>query len=229
MELLKCIIVDDDHMARMVIEQLCTQTGTVEILGSFVCATDAYRFLSTNTIDVVFLDIEMPDMSGIDLLKSMPNKPRVIFITGKKEHAIEAFDLEVIDYLVKPIQYPRFLKALRKVSDIIQKSETTEANHIFIKSEGIFHKIDLEDLVYIEAQGDYISVHTSKKRITIYETLKKIEEKLNSAFLRVHRSYIINKDFITSIEDNCISLSGGELIPIGVSYKTQVSKALHLN
>ncbi len=227
MESLKCILVDDDPLARKVLEQLCIQTDLLKIVSTFSSSTEAYKYLSRNKVDLLFLDIEMPGMSGLDLLRSLTERPKVILTTGKKEFAVDAFDLDVADYLVKPIEYPRFLKALSKIRESETRSSEAVERHIFIKSQGVFQKISYDDITHLEAQGDYISIYTGKSRITIYDTLKNFESKLNRDFIRVHRSFIINKKHILSIEDNCISLAGS-LIPIGVSYRTEVMRSLNL-
>jgi two-component system, LytTR family, response regulator LytT len=226
---MRTIIVDDDPVARKIMETLCAGTNMIDLKGSFCSSMEAIGYLNTSPVDLAFIDIEMPDMSGIDLIKTLKEKPLTVFTTAKEQYALEAFDLEVVDYLVKPITLPRFMKAVLKAKEKLRPLEV-EHGTVFIKSEGIYVNLNLSDITCIEAQGDYITINiqNSTKRYTIYETLTKFEKKLNQNFIRVHRSHIINKAFIQSIEDNTLVVDK-KLIPIGVSYREQVYKALKLS
>src|SRR5262249_18282629 len=156
--MMKCIIVDDNEMARLILRQLINQAGDLEITAECSSSVEAYRNITATLPDVVFLDIEMPEMSGIELLKSLPKKPLIIFTTSNKNYAAEAFELNVVDYLVKPVTMPRLLQAIDKAKEILQRDDSEvnnmEDGHVFIRDNGILKKIKMEDILWIEAMGD---------------------------------------------------------------------------
>ena len=242
---MKCIIIDDEPLAIDVIDSYCNALGSVEVLKTFSNAIDAIEFLSNNNVDLVFSDIEMPNISGIDFIKSLEGKvPYFIFTTAYPEFALEGFDLNATDYLVKPIPFPRFIKAINRVKDLIklnQKSaltgnftsahgekESTD-KFIFVKSEYENIKINLQEIKFIQGLKDYLKIHThqSKKVLTLM-SFKQILDKLPSdKFLRVHRSYVVNITKIESIQKNKILIEG-ERIPIGESYKNLVYQRFNI-
>ena len=229
---MKCLIVDDNKLARMALTELLTQARLVKLVGECSNGMEAYEFIKSNNVDLVFLDIEMPGMSGIDLLKSLPDPPIVIFSTAKKNYAVDAFELNVADYLVKPVAMPRLLLALQKAQSIFKHRNDTiskVANEfIFLKDKGALRKINLDDILWIEALGDYVKIHISGKWFMLHTTLKALETKLPSGkFLKVHRSYIIALDKIDYIEEGVIYIERSP-IPLTETYRNQLLEKLHL-
>src|SRR6185295_3190867 len=158
------IIVDDNDLSRLTLHHLAEQTGNLKVMGECRDAIEAHRFITSSPPDLVFLDIEMPGMSGIELLRTLPHKPLIIFTTSNKSYAVEAFELNVVDYLVKPVTLPRLLQAIEKAREIKERSDSeireVEVNQIFIKDNGVLKKIKLEEILWIEAMGDYVKIHT---------------------------------------------------------------------
>ena len=224
---MKCLIVDDEPIARTILEEFVKKTDSLELAGSCKNALEASSKIRKEKIDLIFLDIEMPEMSGLDLIKTMHEKPKIILVTSKEKYAVEAFEFDVSDYIVKPPTYVRFLKAVNKVLDSV-KSEETPNTFLFVKVDSRLVKIDVNSINYIEAQGDYVSISTKEKNYTIYSTMKSLVDKINNeSFVRVHRSYIVNINNITDIEDNNLLLEK-KIIPIGASYKSSLMKKLSI-
>lgn len=230
---MKCIIVDDNKMARMALKQLVSQVQTLETVAECSNAMEAYNQLANNTIDLIFLDIEMPDMSGIDLIKKLgAKKPLIVFTTAKTDYAVEAFELNVVDYLVKPISQGRLVQAVEKAQEAIdsnkQEVKVEEQGFVFVKDNGMLKRISIEDILFLEAMGDYVKVHTLPKFHVVHATLKSIEEKLpSSKFLRVHRSYIVAINKIDFIQEGTISI-GKTTIPVADTHKANLNKRLNL-
>lgn len=231
---MNCLIVDDEEMSRAIIEKFVEQTKFLQLKGVCTNAFDALEFLKTEPIDLVFLDVEMPDMSGLDLIESLTQVPHVILITSKQEYAVKAFEYNVDDYLVKPAEYPRFLKAVNKVVDLVEKESATnsevefEQEDIFIKSDLKYVKINFKDVILVEAMADYVILHLNGTRHIIHSTMKGMEKKLPSdTFFRVHRSYLVNMKKIKSVENSMI-LIGEKRIPLGASYKKKFMKQLKI-
>ncbi|MBU2494703.1 MAG: LytTR family DNA-binding domain-containing protein [Bacteroidetes bacterium] len=226
---MKCLIVDDEAIARKILEEFVRKTNDLELAGSCKDANEASEILRNDKIDLILLDIEMPGLSGLDLLKTMNEKPAIILVTSKDKYAAEAFEYDVIDYIVKPPTYVRFLKAVNKVSETLKGNVTVSSdNFIFAKVDSRLIKIDTSYINYIEANGDYVNISTTEKNITVYSTMKALEDKIkNNNFVRVHRSYIVNIKNITDIEDNNL-LVNKKIIPIGASYKTSLMKRLKI-
>ncbi len=240
-----CIIIDDEPLAIDVIDSYCNALGSVKVVKTFSNAIDAIEFLSGNKIDLVFSDIEMPNISGIDFVKALEGRiPYLIFTTAYPQYALEGFDLNATDYLVKPIPFPRFIKAINRVKDLMKlnqknalignftpaEGEKESADEfIFVKSEYENLKINLQDIKFIQGLKDYLKIHTQQsKKILTLMSFKQILDKLPSdKFLRVHRSYVINISKITSIQKNKI-LIDEERIPIGESYKNIVYQRFSL-
>ncbi|HEY0040273.1 MAG TPA: LytTR family DNA-binding domain-containing protein, partial [Flavisolibacter sp.] len=221
---MKCIIVDDNKMARMALKQLVSQVQTLELVAECNNAMEAYNQLSNNPIDLIFLDIEMPEMSGIDLIKKLgAKKPLIIFTTAKTDYAVEAFELNVVDYLVKPITQARLVQAVEKAQEAMdsnkQEVKVEEQGFVFVKDNGMLKRISIEDILFLEAMGDYVKVHTAPKFHVVHATLKSIEEKLPSIkFLRVHRSYIVAINKIDFIQEGTIAI-GKTTIPVADTHK----------
>lgn len=237
---MKCMIVDDEKMAIKVIESHISHIKGLEVLSVHYNAMDAFSALQQQPVDVLFLDIQMPKMSGLSLLRSLPSKPHVILTTAHREFALESYELEVIDYLLKPISLERFTKAMGKIFRLEQKQfhiqpvtsptpATMEAPFIYIKSDRQFVKILLDDILYIESIRNHILIVTEGKKYTTLLSLSQIEEKLPpQRFLRIHRSYIISCTKIDQFSHSNITI-GSQLLPIGNLYKNEVLKRLSLN
>jgi DNA-binding LytR/AlgR family response regulator len=222
---MNCIIVDDDEASINVFLQLIKQVDYMDVIQTCSSPMEAINALNKNDVDVLFLDIEMPEMSGIELLKSLVNKPQVILTTSHKEYALDAYELNVVDYLVKPITLARLFKALAKVKRPDQVS--VEQDYLFVKKDSVLIKVPIKDILWIEALGDYVTLHTRNERFILHVTLKSVESKLPaSKFVRVHRSYIVHLDNIRTIEDTTIYINEVS-IPIGALYKDSLIKRLN--
>lgn len=230
---LSCIIVDDESMARKSLEKLCGKLDMLEVKGVCSSGTEALEILDAEEIDLILLDIHMPDLSGMDIVKNIRNLPQIIFTTSDKGYALEAFEHNVTDYLIKPITLPRLLQAVKKASQLKQKVEKEEegessSSHFFIKVDSRYVKLFFEDVLWVESLGDYIQFFTTEKRYTVHMTLKKVEERLPSEqFLRVHRQFIVNLEKIVDIQDNSILIQD-KVIPISRSHKEKLMKRLNL-
>jgi len=225
---LLCIIADDEPIARQILESYIADTPQLELVASCKNAFEVLEVLQEKQVDLLFLDINMPKLSGISLLKTMQHKPKVIITTAYPEFAVEGFELSVTDYLLKPFSLERFLQAVMKVQKsnvqqtVIQSTEREEAtNSIFVKSDKKIVKIDFADICYIEAYGNYIKIHTDKMILT-QQTLSDFLEKLPDIFLRIHKSFAINFNKLKLIDGNQIVLHNDQKLPIGKSYRKLV-------
>jgi DNA-binding LytR/AlgR family response regulator len=230
---MKCLIVDDNKMARMALKQLVAQVQSLDLVAECSNAMEAYNYLNAVPIDLLFLDIEMPDMTGIELIKKLGNKrPLIIFTTAKKEYAVEAFELNVVDYLIKPLTQSRFLQAVEKANETMEsrkeEMKVEEQSFVFVKDNGVLKRISIDDILFLEAMGDYVKVHTAQKFHVVHATLKSIEEKLPpSKFVRVHRSYIVAINKIDFIQEGTITI-GKTTIPVADTHKANLNKRLNL-
>ena len=236
---LNCFIVDDEPLAIEVIESHIDKVDGIHIAGTFNNAIDAFDELCRTQVDVIFLDIQMPKLTGIDFLKTLKNPPKVIFTTAYREFALQGFDLDAVDYLLKPISFERFLKAIGKLftqrNSIKTLQQQTpeqgpqEIEHIFVPSEKKLVKITLPEIIFIESQRDYVRITTDCKEVVSHQSITYMDENLpNACFLRVHRSFIINLNKIESWSHTEIELPG-VTIPIGRTYKNAVVKTLQEN
>lgn len=231
---MKCIIIDDEATARRIIAHLCSHVKSIEIIDEFSNAIEAIKFLNKNEVDLIFLDIHMPNFTGFDFIETIKEPPKIILTTSDKNFAFEAFGYDcVIDYLLKPITLPRFLKAIKKVEKshihpIKKETETNTQDHLYVNINRRLVKIEYNKIYLIEAKGDYIIIKTEKENYTVHTTLKKIIEKLPpSLFLKIHRSYIINYKKIIDIEDNSV-LINKDVVPISRSNKPELMEKLNL-
>jgi two-component system, LytTR family, response regulator len=230
-----CIIVDDSLVARKALTQLIAQVDYLNLKKECSSPLEAYNYLKTETVDLIFLDIEMPGMTGLELVKNLKQRPIIILISSKKEYAVEAFELNVADYILKPVTLARFMVAVDKAKEIYDhKDKKTELvgerdqDYIFVRSNSVLAKIKLNDILYVQAYGDYVKIFTKEKQNLVHCTLKSIEEKLASGkFYRLHRSYIIAIDHIDKIEENDAYI-GKQAIPIGEQYKKELLAKLNL-
>ncbi len=234
---MNCIIVDDEEMARAIIAQFVTKSTDIECIGEFCSAIDAIKFLNQNHVDLIFLDIHMPNFTGFDFIQTIKNPPHIILVTSDRDFAIEAFEYEcIVDYLVKPITESRFLKAVHKVlaikTDEPQVNTTIQAeekpDHFYVNIDRRLIKIDNNSVNVIEAKGDYIHIKTDTKNYIVHSAMKKIEDILpKDIFLKIHRSFIINVTKIIDIEDNSV-LIAKDVIPISRSNKTELLKRINV-
>jgi len=229
----RCLLVDDEPLAIELLENHLKHFDNFEIVASCSNAIHALHILSTNTIDLLFLDIHMPQLSGIDFLKTLKKPPHTILTTAYREFAVESYDLEVTDYLLKPITFDRFFKAIERFlrhnsnpGKIVAVDQTPTASFIMLKSGIKHYKINVATILYIESIKDYIKVSTTENELIIKYKISDIETKLhNQGFLRVHRSFIVNKEEITSFSSLVIWVGQRE-IPIGPMYKKSAIEVL---
>lgn len=240
--ILKCIAVDDEPLALDIIADYVAKVPFLELVKRTESAIEAMQLVQEGNIDLVFLDIQMPELTGIQFLKIAGNKASYILTTAYSQYALESYDLNVSDYLLKPIAFDRFYKAVEKVRNQHQKQESTPAvvpvpepvvaaatpiqDFIFVKTEHKIQKIELDDILYIEGLKDYISIFTKTERVITLQNMKKMEETLpKGEFIRVHKSYIIAVDKIESIERSRIAIAG-KTIPVGDTYRDAFFKLI---
>lgn len=232
--MIKALIIDDEKLARDVLEEYISKNAVIELVGSFSSAEESISCLQSNNIDLIFLDIQMPGLDGISFLKSLRNPPDVIFTTAHRNFALEGFELDATDFLLKPIRYQRFLKAVNKVvfresvKDGKQENTATEQNdYVLLYSNKMAHRVKLNDITYAEALSDYCKVYLSNRKcIVVKESLNDLNEKLQSGgFLRIHKSYAVAMPKIKKFSSSKVYLEGIEL-PIGSTYRAQVKSSL---
>ena len=234
---LKALIIDDEPLAHDIIQQYVDDIQAVEIVGRFHLATEALAYLSEHQVDLLFLDIQMPKLKGNEFLRILPNKPFVIITSAYEEYALESFELDVIDYLLKPFRFDRFLKAIHKVVELHQlkqekpkdiaktNSKGNKPKQLFIKVDKKQVQLDLAEVFYLESYGNYVKVWLEEQCLLTPRTLSSFEEQFEgTSFMRVHKSFIVEKSHIAYIEGNRISLSNGVEIPIGKHYKGQIAE-----
>lgn len=228
---LHCIALDDEPLALQVIAQYCSKISYLQLDKVFTNPDEAREYLKNNKVDVLFLDIQMPDINGMQFYKSLTTKPPVIFTTAFKDYAVDGFNVDAIDYLLKPFEFDRFLKAIYKVKEYIEftASQELQLSSIYVKVNYEMMKINLKDIDLIEALDDYIKIHIKPYPVLTLMTLKGILEKLpENLFTRVHRSYIIPLHKVEKFSKNKIYVAGKE-IPIGSSYANVYDKLLQLS
>lgn len=223
---LKCLIVDDEVLAQDVIEKYISTLPTLTLVGKCDSGVEAISFLHNNHVDILFLDLNMPELSGLEMLKTLTHSPKVILTTAYSEYALESYEYGVVDYLLKPIKLERFIKAVNKVVEqstedksIINTDAPKPAETIFIKEDQISYQVKLQDILFVEAYGNYLKIHTAEKIYVIRDTMHDMEEKLSDElFMRVHKSYIVSLSKISSFSGNRIYINNKE-IPVGEMYK----------
>lgn len=232
MKKIRCIIVDDEPVARKIIREFVEEVNFLTLAGEFENALKAENFLRNEQADIVFLDIEMPKLSGLDWLKRSTVKPLVILTTAFPEYALEGYELDIIDYLLKPVRFSRFLKAAQKAKDFIRMKSAgnhlAEPSWLFVRSDKRIEKIETADILYIESTGNYIHIHLKDKSIIAYLTLKGIESELPSTgFIQIHQSFIVNFSKIEAIEGNQVKINN-KMLPLGRSYRDEFMKMIRL-
>ncbi len=225
-----CIIIDDEPLAIKVLETHLAEIPDIKVLATFQNPLKAIEILNTEKIDLIFLDIQMPLLTGIDFMKSTKDLPRVIFTTAFRNYAIESYELDVVDYLLKPISFSRLFKAINKFKSLTNRPVTVQQSeslvdalndHIYVNSNKKYVKVLFEEILYVESMKDYIKIHTGGKTITTKDKLSAFEDKLPAAFIRIHRSFLVNSSKITAFTAVDVEIQEKE-IPIGNSYKEEV-------
>jgi DNA-binding LytR/AlgR family response regulator len=227
---MNCIIVDDDRTAILAVKRCVEETDFLTILNTFTNPLDAIQYLNKERVDLIFLDVEMPELNGLEFINKLKYKPEIIVISSKKEYAFESYGLNVTDYLQKPVEYHRFLvaceKAFQNKGNLIFSKEETD--HLFVKSDSILVRLNLKEILFVEAMGDYVRIYTNKQRHMVLSTMKAFEEKLSqNKFFRIHKSYIVNLDRVEAIAGNSIPFSN-KLIPISKSIKPLLLERINL-
>jgi DNA-binding LytR/AlgR family response regulator len=221
---MNCVIIEDLKVAADYLARCCKKSGLVNVMGHFPDVPSALEFLNENTVDLLFLDVEMPGATGFDLLDNIAYKPKVILTTSKEEYAYNAFQYHVEDFLKKPFTYQRFLEAMEKLE--VKETASQNDGYIFIKTENKLVRLYCDDILFIESMGDYVKFVTAERRYVSLNTIKNLEEKLSSEhFMRVHRSFIINLHKIDDIRENDLYISGIE-IPLSKNHRTEVLKKI---
>lgn len=229
---MKCVIIDDDELSLKLMEKFVGQTDFLELDGLYNSAMEASSEIMKDVPDLLVLDVEMPNMSGLDLAAHIDKQTQIILITSKKDYAVEAFEYQVTDFLLKPVTYSRFLKAALKAKELFDsrtRFNTAASNSLYVKEENVWVNIPLADTLWIEALGDYVTINMDNgKKHTVLTTMKTIESKLPvEKFIRVHRSYIVNLEKISNFDGNMLVV-GKKLVPIGKSYKKMLMDRLNI-
>ncbi|MDB5014098.1 MAG: DNA-binding response regulator [Daejeonella sp.] len=229
---ISCLIIDDEPLAIKVLESHSANVDFLDIRGTFFNAIDAYSFLQKESVDLIFLDIKMPKLTGLEFLRTLQNPPQVIITTAYREFAMEGYEFNVADYLLKPISFERFLKAVNKIPSRILLAEPASINdvvkgldHIFFKCDKKMVKFFFDEILFIESIKDYVRVKARNKDVITYYTMTALEEILPSQFIRIHKSFIVNQKNIDSFSNSFIGINNQE-IPLGRLYKNQALMAL---
>lgn len=225
-----CVIIEDEIPAQKILRSFISKIPSLELVETFQAAIEANSFLNKASVDIVFLDINLPDMSGLDFIKTVKNPPAIIMTTAYSEYAVNSFELDtIVDYLVKPFSFDRFLKAINKAKERIETPESSVENEgetIFLNVDKTLHKIVLNDILFIESERNYITVVTENQRLSYIDSLKNWNTKLpENQFIQVHKSFIINRAFVNKIAGNTIYIKDNK-IPIGRTYKQELLNKL---
>jgi DNA-binding LytR/AlgR family response regulator len=230
-----CLIVDDEELARTLLRNFIGRLPHLEVVGSCKNPLEAMQVLGEKPVDLMFLDIQMPELTGIEFLKTLPGKPLVVFTTAYPEYALEGYQLDVIDYLLKPFSFERFVQAVHKATEWIklksgratpEDQPEGKKDYVLVKSEHKIHKLFLKDIRYIQSMREYVAYYTKDGRILSLYSLKKLEEELPpEQFIRIHKSYIVAIDRVTTLEGNRVHI-GDEKLPVGASYREEVMRRI---
>lgn len=226
MKPLRCLIVDDEPLARQGLEKYVRQLDILELVGTAKGAAQANGLLHREAVDLLFLDIEMPGLSGLNFLRTLPDAPLVVFTTAYAQYALESYEFSAVDYLIKPISFERFLRAVNKVHRYYPRTIPNEPDYFFVKTDQRLVKLLVDDILYIEGQQNYVFIHTSQEKLMVLSTMKHLLENLpDVALLRVHKSYAVAVNHTQAIEGNEIII-GEHRIPISVRLRTAVVEHL---
>jgi two-component system LytT family response regulator len=231
---INCILVDDNKLARKMLKMLVEQVDFLNLMTECETPVEAFNYIQKEAVDLVFLDVEMPGMTGIEMIRNLEKRPLIVLISAKEEYAVEAFELNVVDYIVKPVDIARFIKTAHRAKDMFEslnkelEINEKEKDYIFVRSNSVLTKIKIADITYLQALGDYVNIFTADKRYVVHITLRSIEEKLpKGAFYRLHRSYLASLDQIDKVEENTAYI-GKHPLPIGEQFKKQLLVNLNL-
>lgn len=220
---MNCVIIDDDAVSRRILADFLEESPELELVKEFESIQEALPFLNSNQVDLIFLDIELPDMSGIEFLEQYRPTSKIVLISSHEKYAIEGFNLEVSDYLLKPFSKLRFTKCIQRLTT---KSKTEPKNDfLFIKDKGVYQKILIPEIQYIQSSSEYVTIHTKQKRIMLYSSMDGILNKLPSNFKRVHRSYIVNVDAIEKVNGNSLEVNK-QFISVSKTYHESIMSEL---
>lgn len=224
--LITCMIVDDDPFSSNIMADLISATKELHLQSSCASAMEAYNALSEQQPDVLFLDIEMPEISGLEMIKNMDELPVIVIVSAKPEYALESYEYDVTDFLKKPVSKARFLKCLTKVKKVLTPT-VVQQEDLFVKSDGKLVKVPVDQILWFESLGNYVSMRTTTAKYTLLSTMKELEAKLSPPdFLRIHRYFIVNSHRITSVEENTALISD-KVIPISKSYRKAFYSSLN--
>ena len=228
MEALKCVIIEDQIPAQRILKGYLEEIPNLELVGTFISPIKALPVLESENVNVLFLDIHLPKISGIDFLKSIQNPPSVILTTAFTEYALDGFELDVVDYLLKPFSFERFLKAISKIQRISKNTNPiVHQQYIFVRTKGVIQKIKIADIGFIEAKGDFVLINTDAQRFTANSSLVDILKRLGNNFIRSHKSFIVNLNSIDKINGNRIYI-GNQEISIGRTFKENLMSKLKM-
>jgi DNA-binding LytR/AlgR family response regulator len=224
---IKCVITDDEPIARKGLQGYIDKIDFLEVTAVCEDAIQLTSLLKQQTVDLLFLDIEMPYITGIDFLKNTPQAPKVVFTTAYEQYAIKGYELDILDYLLKPISFDRFLKAANKAYDYFASQQTGAGNYLFVKTDNKLEKINFADLLFVEAMENYVALYMGDKKLITHSTLKALQEKLPpKQFIQPHKSYIVNINCIQSIEGNILHVEGKYQIPISKYQKEEIMEKI---
>jgi DNA-binding LytR/AlgR family response regulator len=230
---MNCIVVDDNKLARTAIKKLIAQVGFLNLKTECSSSAEAFNYLQTHKVDLVFLDVEMPGMTGIELIKNLDDRPIIILVTAKRNYAVEAFELSVADYVIKPVSLPRFTRAVAKAKELFnQKEERTaigdDKDYIFIRSNSMLTTLKSNGIIYMEEHDGKVNIQTADKRHTVHTSLKSFQERLpESKFYRLHNDYLVAIDRIDNVQENTAYV-GRHNLPIEEQYKSGLLQRLNL-
>lgn len=231
--MLKCVVIDDEQPSIDIMKHHINKVSELELIGTFTNPIEGIKFIRNNHTDILFLDIQMNEMTGIDVMNILDENIKIILCTAFSEYAVEGFNNNAIDYLLKPISFERFTKSIKKIiSNLSKDNEYKEQDYIYIKTEqkGKFIKIYYQEIDYVEAMGNYISISKGKEKIIAYSTMRDMENILPSnLFMRIHKSYIISMEKISMIENGFVLLRSGVKISIGTNYKNNLMQKIKQN
>ncbi len=226
---MKCLIIDDDPFQRHLLTQYVHQVEALDLVGEFDSANSAVQHMQNNHVDLIFLDIEMPGMNGVEFLEQFKPKSKIIFISSKEKYAYNGYELEVIDYLLKPISFARFTRAVNKVlqKTVAENSVEEGTQFLFIKDKGIYQKVLISDIQYIQSSSEYVTIYTKQKRTMLYSSMDGMLKRLPPNFARVHRSYIVNLNAIEKVNGNMVEVNN-QTISVSKTYQNELMALLGL-
>ena len=226
--MIRCIIIEDERLAQDVIKNHLQKAGRFNLVGTYRNALEAKETIEKEEVDLIFLDIQLPGMTGLNFLRSLPNPPLVVFTTSYPEYALESYEFNVIDYLLKPISYERFSKTIDKIIDgnifktVVNEIKPLNREHLFIRSNSKFYRISFSDIIYIEGMKDYLKIHTIEQVIITHQTMGEMENILPPGqFIRIHKSYLVSVARIKAVFGNSVDMEKA-LLPIGLNYKERI-------